>query len=91
MISKSVSRLSVQSNRTSEIRNNCGRAKSVGIIVRWCEKEGLDVLLYRRFCDKISKGTSHVEPRTLPPTSAAAMYHVQPSSVLSCNALERKR
>ena len=37
--------------------------------------EGLDVLRYRRFCDKISKGTSHVEPRTLPPTSAAAMYH----------------
>ena len=38
-------------------------------------EEGLDVLRYRRFCDKISKGTSHVEPRTLPPTSAAAMYH----------------
>ena len=38
-------------------------------------EEGLDVSRYRRFCDKISKGTSHVEPRTLPPTSAAAMYH----------------
>ena len=38
-------------------------------------EEGLDVLRYRRFCDKISKGTSYVEPRTLPPTSAAAMYH----------------
>ena len=36
--------------------------------------EGLDVLRHRRFCDKISKGTSHVEPRTLPPTSAASMY-----------------
>ena len=24
---------------------------------------------------KMSKGTSHVEPRTLPPTSAATMYH----------------
>ena len=40
------------------------------------KEEGLDVLRYRRFCDKISKGTSHVEPRTLPPTSAAAMYHI---------------
>ena len=39
------------------------------------KEEGLDVLRYRRFCDNISKGTSHVEPRTLPPTSAAAMYH----------------
>ena len=39
------------------------------------KEEGLDVLRYRRFCDKISKGTSHVEPLTLPPTSAAAMYH----------------
>ena len=39
------------------------------------KEEGLDVLRYRRFCDKIYKGTSRVEPRTLPPTSAAAMYH----------------
>ena len=39
------------------------------------KEEGLDVLRYRRFCDKIPKGTSHVELRTLPPTSAAAMYH----------------
>ena len=38
------------------------------------KEEGLDVLRYRRFCDNISKGTSHVEPRTLPPTSAAAMH-----------------
>ena len=39
------------------------------------KEEGLDVLQYRRFFDNISKGTSHLEPRTLPPTSAAAMYH----------------
>ena len=39
------------------------------------KEEGLDVLRYRRFCDKISRGTSHVEPRTLPPTSAAEIYH----------------
>ena len=39
------------------------------------KEEGLDVLRYRRFGDKIAKGTSHVEPRTMPLTSAAAMYH----------------
>ena len=37
--------------------------------------EGLDVLRYRPFCDKIYKSTSHVDPHTRPPTSAAAMYH----------------
>ena len=39
------------------------------------KEEGLDVLAYRRFCYKMSKGTSHVESRTLPPTSAAELYH----------------
>ena len=39
------------------------------------KKEGLDVLRYRWFRDMISKGTSHVAPCTLPPTSATAMYH----------------
>ena len=39
------------------------------------KEEGLDVLRYGRFCDNISKGTSHVEPQTLLPTSAAVMYH----------------
>ena len=39
------------------------------------KEEGLDVLRYWGFCDKIYEGTSHVEPRSLPPTSAAAMYN----------------
>ena len=42
---------------------------------RAAKEEELDVLAYRRFCYKISKGTSNVEPRTLPPTSTAALYH----------------
>ena len=37
--------------------------------------EGLTTLRYRRFCEKVAKSTSHVEPRTLPPTAAAAEYH----------------
>ena len=39
------------------------------------KEKGLDILRYRRLWDKISKGTSHREPSTLPPTSAAAMLH----------------
>ena len=37
--------------------------------------EGLDSLRYKRFCDKVSKSTSPVDPQSLPPTSAAAKYH----------------
>ena len=37
--------------------------------------EFLDMLRYRRFCDKLSKTTSPVEPQTLPPKSAAAKFH----------------
>lgn len=37
--------------------------------------EDLDMVRYRRFCEKVSKSASHVEPQTLPPTSAAAKYH----------------
>ena len=35
--------------------------------------EGQDILRYRRFCDKVSKGTAAVEP--LPPTSGSSSYH----------------
>ena len=66
--------------------NQVAQAKD-DILVAWqrtlvslsgaAKEEGLDVLAYRRFCCKISKGTSHVEPRTLPPTSAA-LYHSFP-------------
>ena len=37
--------------------------------------EKLDILRHRRFCEKVMKGNVHVEPRTLPPTSAAAKHH----------------
>ena len=37
--------------------------------------EELDSLRYKRFCDKVSKSTSPVDPQSLPPTSAAAKYH----------------
>ena len=37
--------------------------------------EGLTTLRYRRFCEKVAKSTSHVEPQILPPTAAAAEYH----------------
>ena len=47
--------------------------------------EGLNTLRYRRFCEKVAKSTSHVEPQTLPPTAAAAEYH----NVYKKNGLER--
>ncbi len=39
------------------------------------QTESLDSLRYRRFCVKVSAVTSAVEPKTLPPTSAAVKYH----------------
>ena len=39
------------------------------------EVEGLNSLRYRRFCDKVSKGTAAEEPQSLPPTFASSMYH----------------
>ena len=37
--------------------------------------ESLDMLKQRRFCEKVSKTTSPVEPQTLPPTSSALKFH----------------
>ena len=37
--------------------------------------EGLDSLRYKRFCDKVPKSTSPVDPQSLPLTSAAAKYY----------------
>ncbi|CAH3022720.1 unnamed protein product, partial [Porites evermanni] len=37
--------------------------------------EGLDVLRYRRFCQKVATSNTTVQVQSLPPTSAAARYH----------------
>jgi hypothetical protein len=37
--------------------------------------EGLNSLRHNRFCEKVATSTSHVQPQSLPPTSAAAKYH----------------
>ena len=37
--------------------------------------ERLDSLRYTHFCAKVATKTSHIQPQTLPPTSAAAKYH----------------
>ena len=34
--------------------------------------EGLDVLCYRRFCEKVATSNTTVQVQSLPPTSAAA-------------------
>ena len=38
-------------------------------------EESLDSLCYKQFCEKVTTNTSHVQPQTLPPTTAAAKYH----------------
>jgi len=38
-------------------------------------EEGLDSSRYLRFCRKITTGTSFVQSKCLPPSSAAAIYH----------------
>ena len=38
--------------------------------------EDLDSLRYKQFCQKIATNTSHVQPQTLPPTSAALIEQI---------------
>ena len=40
-----------------------------------CE-ENLNILRYKRFCEKVATNTVCVEPKKLPPTSSAAKYHL---------------
>ena len=39
------------------------------------KEETLNALRYTRFCQKVSTGTSSLQPETLPRTSAAASFH----------------
>ena len=39
--------------------------------------ECLDSLRYSKFCQKVVTRTTFVQPEGLPPTSAAAVYHIQ--------------
>ena len=49
--------------------------KSLVCLYNSRSEESLDSLRYSRFCQKITTGTSFVQPECLPPTSAAAVYH----------------
>ena len=73
-----------QFQEQAEVFNNEGATKSD--IIAAGEKalvclyngrsdESLDSLRYSRFCQKITTGTSFVQPECLPPSSAAAVYH----------------
>ena len=37
--------------------------------------ESLDFIRYKSFCEKVATSKSHIQPQTLPPTSAAAKFH----------------
>ena len=41
-------------------------------LYNWKPEEGLDGLRFRRYCEKVSTGTSQIQPQSLSPTSAAA-------------------
>ena len=80
-----------QFRQQAEVFNQIGQAKEDIIVAGERalvslygapKEEGLDVLRYRRFCDNISKGTSHVEPCTLPPTSAAVCNTAFESTIM---------
>ncbi|KAK7111484.1 hypothetical protein V1264_011106 [Littorina saxatilis] len=40
-----------------------------------CKGESLDILRYKRFCEKVATCSASVDVQSLPPTSAAAKYH----------------
>ena len=44
-------------------------------LYNWKPEEGLDELRLRRYCEKVSTGTSQIQPQSLAPTFAAASYH----------------
>ena len=54
-------------------------AGEAALVCLYSGKEGdnLDGLWYAKFCDKVASSTNkvHIRPHTLPPTSAAAIYH----------------
>ncbi len=37
--------------------------------------ESINSVRYKRFCERVAKNTSHIQPQTLPPTSSAAKFH----------------
>ena len=53
--------------------------------------EGLDVLRYRRFCEKVATSNTIVQVQSLPPTSAAARYVPQCPSLSSSARVDGKR
>ena len=44
-------------------------------LYNWKPEEGLDGLRLRHYCEKVSTGTSQIQPQSLASTFAAASYH----------------
>ena len=49
--------------------------KALVIIYNGKPTDTLDSLRYQRFCEKVASSISHIQPQSLPPTSAAAKHH----------------
>ena len=63
-----------QTDQTPETIVTAGE-KAIVSLYGGSKTDGLDSLHYKRFCDKVSKSTTPVEPQSLPPTLAAVKYH----------------
>ena len=63
----------LQSSSTQAITT----AGEQALVITYNGKPGelLDSLRYQRFCEKVATNISHVQPQSLPPTSAAAKFH----------------
>ena len=77
----------IRQSSLEEIVAACG--KVLCCLYGGAPNEGLDVLRYGRFCEKVATGNTTVQAQSLPLTSAAARYQCPipvPESIFKCNS-----
>ena len=62
--------------QSSSVEENCTAGEKI-LVNLYNEKpeESLNSLWYKQFCEKVASNTSHINPRSLPRTAAAAKCH----------------
>ena len=61
-------------NATQTQIDHAGEAAFV-VMYNGKKSDTLDGLRYKKYCDKVATSLTQVDPKTLPPTSAAAKFH----------------
>ena len=61
-------------NATQVQIDKAGEAAFVGMY-NGKKSDSLDGLRYKKYCDKVATSLTQVDPKLLPPTSAAAKFH----------------